>query len=58
MNYRLGPFGFLASKELARAQKDGSGTLNAGFHDIQVALLWVQEYIDKFGGDPTKVCGP
>jgi len=58
MNYRLGPFGFLASKEVVAAQKDGSGTLNAGLHDIQEALLWVQKYIDKFGGDPTKVCGP
>jgi len=57
MNYRLASFGFLASNELAAAQKDGSGTLNAGLHDIQAALSWVQKYIDKFGGDPTKVCG-
>jgi len=58
MNYRLASFGFLASGELAAAQKNGSGTLNAGLHDMQAALLWVQKYIDKFGGDPTKVCGP
>ena len=55
MNYRLNAFGFLASKELAAAQKYGSGTLNAGLYDIQSALLWVQKHIDKFGGDPTKV---
>jgi acetylcholinesterase len=56
MNYRLNSFGFLASKELLAAQKSGSGTLNAGLHDIQAALVWVQKNIDKFGGDPTKVC--
>lgn len=55
MNYRLNSYGFLASDELAVAQKDGTGTLNAGLHDIQSALLWIQKYVDKFGGDPTKV---
>lgn len=56
MNYRLNSFGFLASDELLSVQKKGSGTLNAGLHDIQAALLWVQKYIDKFGGDHNKVC--
>ena len=55
MNYRLNSFGFLASEEVSAAQKHGDATLNAGLYDIQASLLWVQEHIDKFGGDPTKV---
>ena len=55
MNYRLNSFGFLASEELLSAQNQGKGTLNAGLHDIQAALLWVQKYIDEFGGDHEKV---
>lgn len=45
-NYRLGVLGFLASDEL-------SG--NYGFMDQQLALSWVQNTIQDFGGDPGKV---
>jgi hypothetical protein len=29
--------------------------VNAGILDQNLALKWVQSYISKFGGDPTKV---
>ncbi|KAJ3568627.1 hypothetical protein NP233_g5589 [Leucocoprinus birnbaumii] len=50
IQYRLGIFGFLSSQKV----HDG-GDLNAGLLDQQFALQWVQKYIDKFGGDPTRV---
>ncbi|PPQ79378.1 hypothetical protein CVT25_002648 [Psilocybe cyanescens] len=50
IQYRLGLFGFLAGQKV----KDG-GALNAGLLDQQLALKWVQSYIDQFGGDPRKV---
>ena len=49
-NYRVGPYGFLASKEIV---KDGS--LNNGLKDQRKALEWVQDHIAKFGGDPARV---
>lgn len=49
-NYRVGPYGFLASKEV---QKGGS--LNNGLKDQRKALHWVQDYISKFGGNPGHV---
>ena len=57
INYRLGFFGFLASKEL-RAEAEGSGETafsNMAMHDQRVALLWVKEHIEHFGGDPANV---
>ena len=54
-NYRLSSFGFLASSEVAAAAKEGTATLNAGLYDQRAALLWVQQNIDSFGGDHTKV---
>ncbi|KAF9475482.1 cephalosporin esterase [Pholiota conissans] len=50
IQYRLGIFGFLPGQKV----KDG-GALNAGLLDQQFALQWVQKYINKFGGDPSKV---
>ena len=49
-NYRVGPYGFLASKEL-KAEKN----LNMGIHDQRTAIRWVQHHISKFGGDPNKL---
>lgn len=40
INYRVGPYGFLASEEV---QKKGS--LNNGLKDIIQALQWVQKHI-------------
>lgn len=50
IQYRLGAFGYLASRDV----KD-HGQLNAGLLDQRFALQWVQEHIAKFGGDPTRV---
>ncbi|GJJ10739.1 hypothetical protein Clacol_004966 [Clathrus columnatus] len=49
-NYRVGPFGFLASEKVRK-----NGDLNAGFLDERFALEWLQQHISKFGGDPNHV---
>ncbi|KAL5371690.1 hypothetical protein DPSP01_014070 [Paraphaeosphaeria sporulosa] len=51
IQYRLGAYGFLGS---ARYTEDGGAT-NAGLLDQRLALEWVQEHIEAFGGDPSKV---
>lgn len=51
-NYRVGPFGWLASKEV---EDDQGAVLNAGLHDQRLALRWIHENIECFGGDPDKV---
>ena len=43
--YRLGPFGFLYSDEVAK-----SGQTNIGFRDQRLALHWINEIIAGFGG--------
>ena len=50
IQYRLGAFGFLSSSEVKN-----DGVVNAGLLDIAFALQWVQDNIDLFGGDKTKV---
>lgn len=53
-NYRLGALGFLAHPGLDNESAHNvSG--NYGILDQQAALEWVQENIDKFGGDPSRV---
>ncbi|TVY48173.1 Para-nitrobenzyl esterase [Lachnellula occidentalis] len=51
INYRLGPFGFLTSKEL---QAHGYSA-NNGLKDQQVALIWIKKHIALFGGDPNRI---
>ena len=46
INYRLGIEGFLAVED---------GGVNRGVLDWLAALEWVQQNIEAFGGDPTKV---
>lgn len=41
-NYRVGPYGFLASSEVK-----SKGSLNNGLKDQRKALEWVQKYISK-----------
>lgn len=50
INYRLGGFGFLSSPDLQAA-----GLLNNGLRDQHLALQWVNQNVESFGGDPTKV---
>lgn len=53
-NHRLNIFGFLAHPELsAEAPYKASG--NYGLLDQQATLVWVQQNIAAFGGDPKKV---
>lgn len=49
-NYRVGPYGFLTSKEV---QADGD--LNIGLKDQRKAFEWVQKYIHHFGGNSSHV---
>ena len=51
-NYRVGPYGFLASKEIEANQ---TMSLNNGLKDQRLLLKWVQKYIHKFGGDANHV---
>lgn len=54
INYRVGPFGFLAHPALsAEDPKTRSG--NYGLLDQIAALKWVQRNISNFGGNPRNV---
>jgi len=54
INYRLGPFGFMAHPELSAADPEGvSG--NLGIFDAILALQWVNENAVALGGDPTQI---
>lgn len=50
-NYRVGPWGFLASS----GSSSGQPTANNGLRDQRKALEWIQKYISSFGGDPNHV---
>uniref|UniRef100_A0A8H7KCN2 Carboxylic ester hydrolase n=1 Tax=Bionectria ochroleuca TaxID=29856 RepID=A0A8H7KCN2_BIOOC len=49
-NYRINKLGFLQTPELLK-----EGSTNAGMHDQRLALMWIQENIASFGGDPNRV---
>lgn len=49
-NYRVGPYGFLACKEIVEG-----GSANNGLKDQRQALKWVQKHISQFGGNPNHV---
>jgi para-nitrobenzyl esterase len=54
MNYRLGIFGFLATRELA-AEDPHHAAGNYGLMDQAACLQWVRRNIKAFGGDPGNV---
>lgn len=56
INYRVGPLGFLASKELTEFnQANGEAVGNYGLHDQRQALEWIAKFVSGFGGDPDNV---
>lgn len=54
INYRLGPFGFLAHPALT-AESPHASSGNYGLLDKVAALEWVRDNIAAFGGDPGNV---
>jgi para-nitrobenzyl esterase len=54
INYRLGPFGFLALPGLSAEARDHSSG-NFGIQDQQAALEWVRRNVAGFGGNPHNV---
>ena len=55
INYRLGPLGYAAFRELIGEHPDQPGTGNYGLLDQLAALRWVRDNIGAFGGDPANV---
>ena len=53
-SYRLGVFGYYASEDLA-AESPNHTTGNYGLLDQIQALRWVNENIQAFGGDPSRI---
>ncbi|KAJ5667420.1 hypothetical protein N7507_003284 [Penicillium longicatenatum] len=51
VNIKVGPAGFLTSKEL----RDAGFTPNNGLRDQRVALQWIKTHIDGFGGDSENI---
>ncbi|KAI3392508.1 hypothetical protein diail_5643 [Diaporthe ilicicola] len=49
-NYRLSVFGFARSAAL-----ESEGSENAGLRDQRLAIEWVHDNIEHFGGDPDKI---
>ncbi|KAH8688764.1 putative extracellular lipase [Talaromyces proteolyticus] len=49
-NYRVAGFGFLGGEEIL-----ADGASNVGLLDQRLALQWVADNIERFGGDPSKV---
>jgi len=54
INYRVGPLGYLAHRDL-NAENGGHGSGNYGMLDQIAALRWVRRNIAAFGGDPAQV---
>jgi para-nitrobenzyl esterase len=52
-NHRLNIFGYLYLAEFG--QEKYAGSANVGMQDIVLALEWVRDNIERFGGDPNNV---
>jgi para-nitrobenzyl esterase len=52
VNHRLGTFGFL---DLSQHGAAFERSANVGMLDLVLALRWVRDHIEAFGGDPTRV---
>ncbi|ORY66514.1 Alpha/Beta hydrolase protein [Pseudomassariella vexata] len=50
INYRKGGWGMMYSREI-----QGSGNANLALRDMRKGLAWVQENIEAFGGDTSRV---
>ena len=55
INYRLGPFGWFSHPAIQNYQTGDDKTSNFGTLDIIMALRWVKDNIDSFGGDPNNI---
>jgi para-nitrobenzyl esterase len=55
INYRLGPLGMMAHSALTAEDVGRAASGNYGLEDQQLALKWVRDNIDAFGGDPDNV---
>ncbi len=53
INHRLNVFGYLHLADIGGPEFAGSGV--AGMLDIVLALEWVRDNVDRFGGDPDNV---
>ena len=53
INYRLGPLGFLRLTDITEGRIPATG--NEGLLDQLLALEWVRDNIERFGGDPANV---
>ncbi|MBU4316183.1 MAG: carboxylesterase/lipase family protein [Proteobacteria bacterium] len=53
LNHRLGIYGFLRLDELCGSAYEGSGV--AGMLDLILALEWIRDNIEAFGGDPGNI---
>jgi para-nitrobenzyl esterase len=54
INYRLGPLGFMAHRDLAR-EEGRTASPSFGLLDQRAALEWVRRNVREFGGDPDRV---
>ena len=53
INYRLGPFGFLKLDDVTDGKISSTG--NEGLMDQKIAIEWVKNNIQDFGGDPDNI---
>ena len=55
INYRLGALGFMPNQAFQVTNSSGTFNGNYGLEDQRLAMKWVQDNIQAFGGDKTNV---